>query len=91
MIDFLYSLPLWLLAVVLNVWLIGFGLAGLRLVRRKLLPGMSLRYEDAYYGAALVQSSMLLYGLVAALTAVAVWQRHTQASDIVSSEATAIT
>ena len=27
MIDFLVSLPLWALAVVLNVWLMGFALA----------------------------------------------------------------
>jgi hypothetical protein len=33
---------------------------------------------------------MLLYGLVAALTAVGVWQRHSQAADAVSAEATAI-
>jgi hypothetical protein len=90
MIDFLFSLPLWLLAVVLTGWLAGFGLGGLWLVRRSLLPQMHLRYEDAYLGAPVVQSAMLLYGLIAALTAVGVWQRHTQASDIVSGEATAI-
>jgi hypothetical protein len=51
---------------------------------------LRLRHEDAYYAAALVQSSMLLYGLVAALTAVGVWQRYAEVSDIVSGEATAI-
>ena len=35
-------------------------------------------------------SAIVLYGLVAALTAVSVWSRHSQVSDIVSSEATAI-
>ena len=33
---------------------------------------------------------MLLYGLIAALTAVGVWLRYAQVSDIVSSQATAI-
>jgi hypothetical protein len=33
---------------------------------------------------------MLLYGLIAALTMVGVWQRYAQVSDVVSSEATAI-
>ena len=33
---------------------------------------------------------MLLYGLIAALTAVGVWQKYSQASDTVSAEATAI-
>jgi hypothetical protein len=90
MIDFLFSLPLRLLALLLTLWLMGFGLVGLWIVRRRVLPRMHLRYDDAYFGAAVVQSAMLLYGLIAALTAVGVWQRHTQASDIVSGEATAI-
>ena len=34
---------------------------------------------------------MLLYALVAALTAYGVWQKYGQVSDIVSNEATAIT
>jgi hypothetical protein len=34
---------------------------------------------------------MLLYGLIAALTAVGAWQRYGQVSDVVSGEATAIT
>ena len=90
-VDLLISLPLWLLAVVLNVWLMGFALAGLWFVRRYVLPGMRLDYNDAFFAAAIVTSAMLLYGLIAALTAVGVWQRHSQASDVVSREATAIT
>ena len=90
LIDFLFHLPLWLLAVVLNAWLMGFALAGLWIARRWILPRLRLRYDDAYYAAALVQSAMLLYGLVAALTAVGVWSRYSQVSDVVSSEATAI-
>lgn len=91
MIDFLFSLPLWLLAIILNVWLMGIALVGLWIARRYVLPYMLLTYDDAYYAAALVQSVMLLYGLIAALTAVGAWQRYGQVSDIVSSEATAIT
>lgn len=90
LIDFLFELPLWLLAIVLNVWLMGFALIGLWIARRWVVPWLGLRYDDAYYAAALVQSAMLLYGLVAALTAVGVWSRYSQVSDVVSSEATAI-
>src|SRR6516162_4287401 len=90
MIDFLSTLPLWLLGLVLNAWLIGFGLVGLWVVRQIILPRMHLRYEDAPFGAAVLQSSMLLYGLIAALTAVGVWQKYSQVSDVVSEEATAI-
>src|SRR4051794_35586470 len=67
MIDFLFALPLWLLAVVLNLWLMGTGIVGLWIARRYMLPRMLLTYEDAYYAAALVQSVMLLYGMIAAL------------------------
>src|SRR5262245_28132701 len=88
MIDFLFSLPTWLLALLLNVWLMGVGLIGIWVVRRSIAE--RLRYADANFGATVVQSAMLLYGLVAALTAVAVWQRHTDASNIVAAEATAI-
>ena len=63
LVDLLFELPLWLLAAVLNVWLMAFALGGY-----------------AYYAAALVQSAMLLYGLVAALTAVGVWARYSQVS-----------
>ena len=90
MIDFLFSIPLWLLAVVLNVWLMGTALAGLWIARRYVLPRLRLGYDDAYFAAAVVQSAMLLYGLVGALTAVGVWQKHSQVADIVSGEATAI-
>src|SRR5262245_54464260 len=89
-IDFLFVLPLWLLAVVLTAFLFGCALVGLWLSRRWLLPSLRLRPEDATYAAALVQSSMLLYGLIAALTAVGVWQRYAEVSDIVSGEAAAI-
>ena len=91
LIDFLSSLPIWLLAVVLNAWLIGMAVLGLWFVRRQLLPRMRLTYPDANYAAATAQSAMLLYALIAALTAVGVWQKYAEVSQIVSSEATAIT
>lgn len=91
MVNFLSSLPLWLLGIVLNVWLVGMAIGGLYVVRRWVVPWLKLRYEDAYVGAVVVQSAMVLYGLIAALTMVGVWQKHTQVGDIVSGEATAIT
>ena len=91
MIDFLFSLPLWALAVVLNVWLMGFSLASLWCLRRWVLPRLHLNTNASlFYAAAVMQSVMVLYGLVAALTAVSVWSRHSQVSDIVSGEATSI-
>lgn len=90
LIELLLSLPLWLLALVLNAWLMGLALAGVWLMRRYVMPRLRLGYDDAYFAAALVQSAMLLYSLVTALTAVGVWQRYTDVSDVVSAEATAI-
>lgn len=84
-------MPLWLLATVLNIGLMGIALGGLWIARRYVLPALQLRYDDAYLAAAVAQSSMVLYGLIAALIAVGVWQRYSQVSDTVSSEATAIT
>ena len=91
MIDFLVSLPLWVLAVVLNVWLMGFALAALWVLRRWVLLRLHITTDAAYfYGAAVMQSCMVLYGLIAALTAVSVWQKYGQVSDVVSGEAIAI-
>ena len=91
MIDFLFSLPLWALAVILNVWLMGFALASLWALRRWVLPHLQLSTEASlFFAAAVMQSAMVLYALVAALTAVSVWTRHSEVSDVVSKEATAI-
>lgn len=91
MIDLLFSLPLWALAVILNLWLMGFSLASLWAFRRWILPRLRLDTDAAlFYGAAVMQSAMVLFGLVAALTAVSVWQTHSQVAATVSREATAI-
>ena len=55
MIDFLASLPLWLLAFVLNLVLMGFAAGGLWVARRWVVPWMNLQYHDAYVGAVVVQ------------------------------------
>jgi hypothetical protein len=91
MIDFLLSLPLWALAVVLNAWLIGFVLTGLWALRHWILPRLRIDTDASLFlGAAVMQSGMVLYGLVAALTAVSVWTTHSHVADTVSREATAI-
>jgi hypothetical protein len=91
MIDFVFGLPLWALAIALNAWLMGFVLVGLWAVRRWVLPRLRLETNATlFYCAAVLQSAMVLYGLVAALTAVSVWTKHSQVSDTVSREATAI-
>ena len=89
-VNFIIWLPLWLMAVVLLAWFSATGLLAHWAAKRWILPSMKLRYDDAYFAAAIVQSAMLMYGLIAALTAVGVWQRFSQVSDTVSSEAATI-
>ena len=91
MTEIPFTLPLWALALLLNVWLMGFALLSLWALRRWVLPRLHLNTDASlFYAAAVMQSVMMLYGLVAALTAVSVWSKHSQVSDTVSSEATAI-
>jgi Protein of unknown function (DUF4239) len=69
----------------------GFVLVSLAVLRRWVLPRLLLNSNATlFFGAAVMQSAMMLYGLIAALTAVSVWTKHSQVSDTVSGEATAI-
>jgi hypothetical protein len=91
MIDFLFALPLWALALVLNLWLMSFALASLGAFRRWVVPRLRLNTEATLFlSAAVLQSAMVLYGLVTALTAVTVWQNHAAVSGVASREATAL-
>jgi hypothetical protein len=90
-IDFLTGLPLWVLGLVLNVWLIGFTLVALGILRRWVFPRVRMSSEPAlYFSIGVMQAGFMLFGLIAALTAVSVWQRYEQVSGVVSEEATAI-
>jgi hypothetical protein len=90
MIDFLFSLRLWQLAILLNLVLCGFAIASVWAYRRFLLPRLRITSEDSDYSGAVTQSIMVCYGLIAALTAVQVWQRYSQVEEIAAAEATSI-
>lgn len=91
LIDFLTALPLWVLAIVLNVWLIGFTLVAVAILRRWVFPRVPMASDPAlYFSIAVMQASFVLFGLVAALTAVSVWQRYEDVSGMVSAEASSI-
>lgn len=91
LIDFLQGLPLWLLGVVLLAWLVATTLAGLWFFRRHVHPRLDITSQNAHFVAPMMQSSLLLYSLVAALIAVGVWTRYSDVSAVASAEATAIT
>lgn len=90
MLNFLFALPLWLAAPVLATFFMGFSMVGLWSMRRWVLPRLHLSQQGTFYTSSMVQFAMLLYGLVAAMTAVNVSQRYTHCAEIVSAEATAI-
>jgi len=91
MIDFLMGLPLWVLAVGLNVWLMGFTLIALGVLRRWVFPRVRITGDPAlYFSIAVMQAGFVLFSLIAALTAVAVWARYEVVAGIVSDEATTI-
>ena len=90
MLDFLFSLRLWQLALLLNVILCGYAIACVWAYRKYLLPRMRIGSEDSDYSGAVTQSIMVCYGLIAALTAVKVWDRYAAVESVASSEATSI-
>ena len=90
MLDFLFSLQLWVLALLLNVVLCGFAIVAVWAYRTWILPRMRIGSGDSEFSGAVTQSVMVCYGLIAALTAVKVWDRYDQVQSIASAEATSL-
>jgi hypothetical protein len=87
--GFLYQWPLWIVLALMIAGLVGFALVMLELVRR-LLPRLGFAGHHAHFGGAMIHSMMVIYGLVAALIAVNVYETYSDVSRTVSREATAI-
>jgi len=87
MFDALFDLPLWITGPGIVVVLISFGLGGMVLIRRRVLPRLRIRVQDSEFAGAMVQSVMVFYGLAVALIAVSVWQTYSDVSTTVSHEA----
>lgn len=90
MFESVFDLPLALTGPVIILGLCAFGLGGLVLVRRQLLPRLRVVTADSEFTGAMVQAIMVFYGLAVALIAVSVWQTYADVSKMVSSEATAL-
>ena len=90
MVDFFFRLPLIAAGPLIILALCGFAIAGLRLVRRRVLPRLRIHVQDAEFGGSMVQSVMVFYGLAMALIAVNVFQTYSDVSKIVSQEATTL-
>jgi hypothetical protein len=89
-LEFLFDLPLVVVgpAILAVLWL--FALAGLLLVRRRILPRLQISIEDSEFSGTMVQSVIVFYGLAVALIAVNVFQTYSDTAKIVSGEATCL-
>ena len=88
--GWIFDLPLWIVGPVLVLATVAYALAGLWLVRRRVLPRLQISDKDSEFSGSLMQAVMVFYGLAVALIAVSVWQNHADVSRTVSQEATAI-
>ena len=85
-----YSIPFVPLALIMIVGIEAIALAGLVLVRRKVLPRLHFHdgVNDAVSGT--VQAIGVFYGITVGLIAAGVWNTYSNASDLMSQEAVAI-
>jgi hypothetical protein len=90
MFESLFDLPLWIAGLVIIGTLCLFAVAGLLLIRRKVLPRLHVVGADSEFTGAMLQSVMVFYGLAVALIAVSVWQTYSDTSKVVSAEATSL-
>jgi hypothetical protein len=88
--DFIFDLPLFVAGPLLVIVISGLGVVGLRIVRRRVLPGLRFTEEDAVFSSTMLLAIMVFYGLTVALIAVSVWEKHSEASSIASQEASAL-
>src|SRR5262245_21589893 len=90
MIDFVFDIPLLLAGLVIVGVLTLLAVAGLLFVRRWILPRIQFTEEDAIFSSTMMLSIMVFYGLTVALIALSVWEKHSEASTVVSQEASTL-
>ena len=90
MFEFLFDLPLALTGPASVGSLCLFGIVGMLVVRRRVLPRLRIEVADSEFSGALLQSVMVFYGLAVALMAMSVWQTYSDVSKIVSGEASSL-
>ncbi len=90
MFEFLFDLPLVVTGPAVVSALCLFAVAGLVVVRRRVLPRLRIDTADSEFSGATLQAVMVFYGLAVALIAVSVWQTYSDTAEIVSEEATAL-
>jgi len=90
MFENLFDAPLIIIGPAIIAALCLFGIGGLLLVRRFVLPRLRIHDEDSHFSGAIVHSVMVFYGLAVALIAVSVFETYAEVSKVVSNEATTL-
>ena len=88
--GFLFDLPLILTGPALIAILVGASYAGLNWFRKHQLPRLRFGDADVGFGAAMLGSIMVFYGLATALTAVQVWESYDNVKEITEQEASSL-
>ena len=87
MLESIFDIPLVIAGPVIIGALCAFGICGLLVVRRTVLPRLRIRVEDSEFSGSMLQAVMVFYGLAVALIAVSVFETYSDVSAIVSREA----
>lgn len=90
MFDFVFDLPLLVTGPALLLVLSLYAFFGLRLVRRRIQPRLTIHPGDSHFIGTMVHTVAVFYGLAVALITIAVWESYSEVSHVVSAEATAI-
>ena len=90
MFDFIFDLPLLVTGPALLLVLSLYAFIGLRLVRRRIHPKLTINPGDSHFIGTMVHTVAVFYGLAVALITIAVWESYSEVSHVVSAEATAI-
>ena len=87
MADFVFDIPLLIAGPLLVVVIGSLAALGLRFARRRVLPRLRLTEADGVFVSTMLLSIMVFYGLTVALIAISAWERYSEASRVVSQEA----
>src|SRR5262249_36881778 len=88
--TWVFDLPLIVSGPALLLLLLAFSLGGLAFFRRRVLPALRFKQDESTFGAGMVSSIMVFYGLSMALVSVNVWESYQKVQDVTSGEATAL-
>lgn len=88
--TWVFDLPLVVSGPAVLLLLGAYSLGGLAFFRRRVLPKLRFVHDEGTFGAGMVSSIMVFYGIMVALVAVNVWSAYEGANAIISREATAL-